>query len=104
MSLSDNYCNFCWSNDWQPNGGDNTPVYWKDHSGGPIHVKCYMHIDKNPDSDKVKSWILLDFLDTIDWKKTTEAGLYTENQLKEELMEKKGITQEMINKHLEDKP
>ena len=100
MSLSDNYCNFCWSNDWQPNGGDNTPTFLKGGHSGPIHVKCFMYIEKNPESPSVKVYHLFSYLNTIDWVKTTE---YTEEDINKELMEEKDITQKMIDKYSKPK-
>ena len=90
-------CTYCGSNDWISNGSELTPVFWKDHSGGQIHLKCYQDVIDNPDKDKVKVWRMLEYIEGIDFVKTTA---YTPESLQTLLMDKRGITQEMVDSHL----
>ena len=89
-----NKCTYCQENKWDPDGKDLTPVFWKDSSGDPIHLKCYLHIEANPEDDNVRVWKMMGYLDNIDFIKTTE---YTRETLQLLIMEKKGLTQEMVD-------
>ena len=90
-------CTYCGSNNWISDGDELTPVFWKDHSGGQIHLKCYQDVIDNPDKDKVKVWKMLEYIEGIDFVRTTA---YTPESLQTLLMDKRGITQEMVDSHL----
>ena len=90
-------CTYCQENKWDPDGEGLTPVFWKDSSGDPIHLKCYQDIEDNPDKDKVKVWKMLGYIEKIDFVKTTAS---TPESLQALIMDKRGITQAMINSHL----
>jgi len=90
-------CPYCDSNEWVSKGGELTPVFWKDHPGDPIHLKCYQDIEDNPDKDKVKVWKMFSYIEKIDFVKTTA---YTEETLQTLIMDKRGITQKMVDIYL----
>ena len=93
-------CTYCGSNDWISNGHELTPVFWKDHSGGQIHLKCLEEIEANPDTNKVKIWKMLEYIEGIDFVKTTA---YTPESLQLLVMDKMNITQEMVDLYNKEK-
>ena len=92
-------CTYCQSNKWISDGAELTPVFYKGGHSGPVHLKCHMHIEENPDDDRVKVWMMMQYLDKIDFIKTTE---YTRETLQLLLMKERKITQNMINNYLGD--
>jgi|19_taG_2_1085344.scaffolds.fasta_scaffold05911_4 hypothetical protein len=87
-------CSYCNGNEWINDGAELTPVFYKGGHSGPVHLKCHNYIEENPDNDNVRVWMMMQYLDKIDFVKTVE---HTRESAQLLLMESKGITEKMVN-------
>jgi hypothetical protein len=92
--MSNTKCSFCDSDYWSFTDGENIAVFFKDVSGGEIHLKCYRHIVNNPEEKKVKIHSFKRYLETYDWEKMKKlsSNPLTPDGLREEM----GLTKEDV--------